>query len=303
MNYKMSNSNLPILSIGLPIYNGGKFIKKRIESILNQTFKDFELTISDNASTDTTQMICEEYLKKDKRIRYIRQGKNMGEVWNFDFILDKAETKYFVMASADDIWSKNFLEKNVEFLEKNEQFVGSISEVSLFHRNGNDIKLINNTKKFQYVISTNGNFEKRLSSYLKYNMATQYYSVFKTEDIKFGNIFNNLHNKMWQADFATILKILKRGELNVDTESFYHKEVTKQSKSIIQYMRKMKFSISDVLFSKIVFSSWFLKEFGIKEYSKNFHMLLFYNIKWLRTMIGEIIRMYKRLIFGQEKYW
>ena len=299
----MSNSNLPILSIGLPIYNGGKFIKKRIESILNQTFKDFELTISDNASTDTTQMICEEYLKKDKRIRYIRQEKNMGEVWNFDFILDKAETKYFVMASADDIWSKNFLEKNVEFLEKNEQFVGSISEVSLFHRNGNDIKLINNTKKFQYVISTNGNFEKRLSSYLKYNMATQYYSVFKTEDIKFGNIFNNLHNKMWQADFATILKILKRGELNVDTESFYHKEVTKQSKSIIQYMRKMKFSISDVLFSKIVFSSWFLKEFGIKEYSKNFHMLLFYNIKWLRTMIGEIIRMYKRLIFGQEKYW
>lgn len=299
----MSDSNLPILSIGLPVYNGEKFIKKRIESILNQTFKDFELTISDNASTDTTQMICEEYLKKDKRILYIRQEKNMGEVWNFDFILDKAEKKYFVMASADDIWSKNFLEKNVEFLEKNKQFVGSISEVSLFHRNGKDIELINNTKKFQYVISTNGNFTKRLSSYLKYNMATQYYSVFKTEDIKFGNIFNNLHNKMWQADFATILKILKKGGLNVDTESFYHKEVTKQSKSIIQYMRKMKFSITDILFSKIVFSSWFLKEFGIKEYCKNFHVLLFYNIKWLRTMIGEIIRMYKRLIFKQEKYW
>jgi glycosyltransferase involved in cell wall biosynthesis len=303
MDYKMSDSNLPILSIGLPVYNGEKFIKKRIESILNQTFKDFELTISDNASTDTTQMICEEYLKKDKRILYIRQEKNMGEVWNFDFILDKAEKKYFVMASADDIWSKNFLEKNVEFLEKNKQFVGSISEVSLFHRNGKDIELINNTKKFQYVISTNGNFTKRLSSYLKYNMATQYYSVFKTEDIKFGNIFNNLHNKMWQADFATILKILKKGGLNVDTESFYHKEVTKQSKSIIQYMRKMKFSITDILFSKIVFSSWFLKEFGIKEYCKNFHVLLFYNIKWLRTMIGEIIRMYKRLIFKQEKYW
>jgi glycosyltransferase involved in cell wall biosynthesis len=300
----MSNGDLSILSIGFPVYNGEKFIKKRIESILNQTFKDFELTISDNASTDTTQMICEEYLKKDKRIRYIRQEKNMGSAWNFDFILNKAETEYFVMASADDIWSKNFLEKNIEFLEKNKQFVGSIGEVSLFHRNENDVKLITNTKKFQYVISTNDNFGKRLSSYLKYNMGTQYYSVFKTEDIKFANFFNkNSNNKMWQADFATILKILKRGRLNVDTESFYHKEVIIQSKSIIQYMRKMKFSNNEILFSKLIFSSWFLKEFGIKEYFKNFHVLLFYNIKWLRSILGEITRMYKRLIFGQEKYW
>jgi glycosyltransferase involved in cell wall biosynthesis len=300
----MSDGNLTILSIGLPIYNGEKFIKKRIESILNQTFKDFELIISDNASTDNTQMICEACLKKDKRIRYIRQEENMGPAWNFNFILDKAATKYFVMAAGDDIWSKEFLEKNIEFLEKNIEFVGSIGEASLFYRNGNDIKLITNTKKFQYTISIKGNFEKRLSTYLKYNMATQYYSVFKTEDIKFANFFNkNLNNKMWQSDFATVLKILKRGKLNVDTESFYHKEVTIQSKSIIQYMRKMKFSKSEILFSKVIFSSWFLKEFGIKEYLKKNHVLLFYNIKWLRTMMGEIIRMCKRLIFKQEKYW
>jgi glycosyltransferase involved in cell wall biosynthesis len=300
----MSNSNLSILSIGLPVYNGGKFLEKRLESILNQTFKDFELIISDNSSTDNTQIICEKFLKKDKRIRYIRQKENRGPSWNFNFVLSKADMEYFVMASADDIWSEKFLEKNVEFLEKNKQFVGSIGEVSLFYRNENDVELINNTKKFQYVISTNDNFKKRLSAYLKYNMGAQYYSVFKTKDFKFANLYQkNLSNQMWQADFATILKILKRGKLNVDTDSFYHKEVTIQSKSIIQYMKKMKFSISEILFSKVIFSSWFLKEFGIKEYLKNFHVLLFYNIKWWRSIIGEIIRMYKRLIFGQEKYW
>lgn len=300
----MNNNNLTILSIGLPIYNGEEFIKKRIESILNQTFKDFELIISDNASTDNTQMICQACLKKDKRIRYIRHEENMGEIWNFNFILEKAAMKYFVMAAGDDIWSKEFLEKNIEFLEKNIEFVGSIGEVSLFNRNGNNVKLINNTKKFQYAMSINGDFEKRLSTYLKYNAATQYYSVFKTEDIKFANFFyKNSDIKMWQSDFATILKILKRGKLNVDTESFYHKEVTIQSKSIIQYMRIMKFSTNEILFAKVIFSSWFLKEFGMKEYFKNFHVLLFYNVKWLRSMAGEIIRMYKRLIFRQKKYW
>jgi len=292
------------VTIGIPVYNSERSIKRRIEEICSQTFQDFVIVISDNASTDKTRHICEEFSKEDERISIFHQEKNRGQYWNFNFILSKANTEYFVMATGDDIWSKNFLEKNVEFLEKNEQFVGSISEVSLFHRNENDIKLINNTKKFQYAISINSHFEKRLSSYLKYNMAAQYYSVFKTKDIKFANFYKkNSNNGMWQSDFATILKILKRGRLNVDTESFYHKEITSQSKSVIQYMKKLKFSNSEILFSKIIFSSWFLKEFGIREFFKNFHVLSFYNIKWLRSIIGEIIRMCKRLIFGQKKYW
>jgi len=292
------------VTIGIPVYNSERSIKRRIEEICSQTFQDFVIVISDNASTDKTRHICEEFSKEDERISIFHQEKNRGQYWNFNFILSKANTEYFVMATGDDIWSKNFLEKNVEFLEKNKQFVGSISEVSLFHRNENNIKLINNTKKFQYAISINSHFEKRLSSYLKYNMAAQYYSVFKTKDIKFANFYKkNSNNGMWQSDFATILKILKRGRLNVDTESFYHKEITSQSKSVIQYMKKMKFSNSEILFSKIIFSSWFLKEFGIREFFKNFHVLSFYNIKWLRSIIGEIIRMCKRLIFGQKKYW
>tara|TARA_B110001454_G_scaffold150167_1_gene139534 strand:- start:471 stop:1367 length:897 start_codon:yes stop_codon:yes gene_type:complete len=292
------------VTIGIPVYNSERSIKRRIEEICSQTFQDFVIVISDNASTDKTRHICEEFSKEDERISIFHQEKNRGQYWNFNFILSKANTEYFVMATGDDIWSKNFLEKNVEFLEKNKQFVGSISEVSLFHRNENNIKLINNTKKFQYAISINSHFEKRLSSYLKYNMAAQYYSVFKTKDIKFANFYKkNSNNGMWQSDFATILKILKRGRLNVDTESFYHKEITSQSKSVIQYMKKMKFSNSEILFSKIIFSSWFLKEFGIREFFKNFHVLSFYNIKWSRSIIGEIIRMCKRLIFGQKKYW
>ena len=75
----------PKITIGLPVYNGEKFIKKCIESILNQTFLDFELLISDNASTDSTSEICNEYASKDKRIRYSCNLKNIGGIENFKF--------------------------------------------------------------------------------------------------------------------------------------------------------------------------------------------------------------------------
>ncbi len=73
----MSN-NQPRFSIGLPVYNGEKFIKEAIDSILAQTFEDFELIISDNASTDKTGEICRAYAAKDQRIRYYRNEKNIG---------------------------------------------------------------------------------------------------------------------------------------------------------------------------------------------------------------------------------
>jgi len=92
------------VSIGLPVYNAEKFIEKRIESILNQSFTDFELIISDNASTDNTSQICNEFSKKDGRIRYIRQPKNMGAILNYKFVLQQAHEKYFAWASADDFW-------------------------------------------------------------------------------------------------------------------------------------------------------------------------------------------------------
>ena len=74
----MDYSN-PKISIGIPVYNGEKFIRKCIESVLQQTYKNFELIISDNASTDSTPDICKEFLKKDNRITFVRQNENMGQ--------------------------------------------------------------------------------------------------------------------------------------------------------------------------------------------------------------------------------
>ena len=80
-------NEVPRLSIGLPVYNGEKFLAESIESLLGQTYEDFELIISDNASTDGTADICRRYAQQDPRIRYIRQRQNIGSAPNHNFVI------------------------------------------------------------------------------------------------------------------------------------------------------------------------------------------------------------------------
>jgi len=100
----------PLISIGIPVYNGEKFLSAAIDSILGQTFPDFELIISDNGSTDRTGEICEKYATNDKRIRYYRYDHNRGAAWNFNNTFALATGDYFKWAAADDICEPMYLE-------------------------------------------------------------------------------------------------------------------------------------------------------------------------------------------------
>ena len=81
----------PKVSIGLIVYNGGEYLRGSIDSFLAQTFDDYEIIISDNASTDDTQIICEEYAALNHKIRYIRQVKNQGPIFNFKYVLEQVD--------------------------------------------------------------------------------------------------------------------------------------------------------------------------------------------------------------------
>lgn len=108
-----------LVSIGMPVYNGENYIKEAIDSMLAQTFQDFELIISDNASTDNTQSICQEYALKDKRILYFRNDENIGAAKNFNRVFELSDSKYFKWASHDDRITPDFLEKAVNIMENN----------------------------------------------------------------------------------------------------------------------------------------------------------------------------------------
>jgi len=116
-------STEPRLTIGLPVYNGEKYVAESLEALLGQTFADFELIISDNASTDGTGDICRRYVKQDSRIRYFRQPRNIGIAPNVNFIIGQAKGELYKEASHDDLYASNLLESCIEALDENPDVV------------------------------------------------------------------------------------------------------------------------------------------------------------------------------------
>ena len=106
------------IAIGMPVYNGENFLSAAIESILAQTCGDFDLVISDNASTDDTEEICQAYVRKDSRIRYIRQSTNVGAANNYNVLFRMSDSRYFKWAAHDDVLAPGFLEACVRVLDR-----------------------------------------------------------------------------------------------------------------------------------------------------------------------------------------
>ena len=126
----------PLLSIGLFVYNGEPFLRETLDSLLSQTFRDFELIISDNASTDDTQRICETYAASDSRIRYYRSEKNMGAGWNIRRVFSLATGKYFKWAACDDLYDPAFLSSCIAALERDNTFVVAHARTRVIDEHG-----------------------------------------------------------------------------------------------------------------------------------------------------------------------
>jgi len=139
----------PLVSVGLFVYNGERFIEETLQSILKQTFTDFELIISDNASTDRTGQIAQAHAERDNRIRYYRSEKNMGAGWNVRRVYELATGKYFKQAAADDLLEPDFLRLCVEALENDPSCVVAYPKTKVVDENG---KFIEN-----YVMPTKTN--------------------------------------------------------------------------------------------------------------------------------------------------
>ena len=107
----------PRVSIGLPVYNGATYIRTSLDSLLEQTFGDFELIVCDNDSTDDTEKICREYALRDTRIRYVRNPVNLGGPRNFNRVFELAVADYFKWSTADDFWGKEMLAQAVAVLD------------------------------------------------------------------------------------------------------------------------------------------------------------------------------------------
>ena len=113
----------PRLSIGLPVYNGEKYLAESLNALLGQSYEDFELIISDNASTDSTADICRQYAKQDARIRYIRQGHNIGLAPNHNFVFRESRGALFKWAASDDLYGRDLMQRCVTALDEHPDVV------------------------------------------------------------------------------------------------------------------------------------------------------------------------------------
>jgi glycosyltransferase involved in cell wall biosynthesis len=124
------------VAIGIPVYNGANYLAAAIESILQQNYSDFDLVISDNASTDATEEICRDYARRDGRIRYVRQPRNLGAAGNHNVLVGMTDSQYFKWAAHDDLIAPGFLAACVGALDANPSVVVASPASNLIDEDG-----------------------------------------------------------------------------------------------------------------------------------------------------------------------
>ena len=208
----------PIVSIGMPVHNAAATLRQAIESMLSQTFTNFELIISDNASTDETGAMCEEYAGRDRRVRYVLQSQNIGGSLNFEFVRAQATGRYFIWAAADDVRSADFLAENVAFLEENPGYVASTSPHVM---EGQDVIAAN-----LVTFSASGRAEDRFASFFatttiggrRYRNCWRshgiFYSLMRREVLKGAPPLGEYLGSDWALD----LYLLSRGGIHRTTK-------------------------------------------------------------------------------------
>lgn len=136
------NDQNPKISIGLPVFNGAKYLEETLRSILKQTFQDFELIICDNASEDGTQEICLKYLLQDARVKYHRNDINIGAAGNYNKTFKLAKGEYFKWAAHDDYYHPSFLEKCLNEIKRDCNMVLCFTDRIVVDENGEKQELI-----------------------------------------------------------------------------------------------------------------------------------------------------------------
>lgn len=191
----------------MPVFNGASTVAAAIRSLLDQSFPDFELIISDNASTDATQQVCEHFAALDPRIRYVRQPSNIGAAPNFEYVLNQSSGKYFMWAASDDSWHSQFVERNLAVLRRDVRYVASISACAF---GGRAVP-----SDWSGSQGLSGDFATKIRTFCVSTHAnSRFYSLYR-RSVLIGVL--PLSDFSYVAgDWTLVLKIAKQGDFHLD---------------------------------------------------------------------------------------
>lgn len=220
----------PRVSLGLPVYNGENYLALTLDTILAQTFTDFELIISDNASTDATRNICEDYAHRDDRIRYFRQDENLGAAANYDFVFHQSRGAYFKWCAHDDVFGEDFLATCVSFLEDHPDHVGALpKDVRIIDHEGN----LSRRMRVDFGLDAD-NGARRFADFAPQSRrihCAPFFALYRREVLA----RTNLHGDYQSGDRVLIAEMLLHGRVAlIDTSSFSFRAHDQQ------YTRRMR---------------------------------------------------------------
>lgn len=206
----------PRVSIGLPVYNGERYVSEAIGSTCAQTFTDFELIVSDNGSTDRTQEICEKAAWLDSRIRYIRHDVNRGAHWNFRYVSEMARGEYFRWLSADDAVGPESLACCVEVLDRHPDVVLCYPKTLLIDASGNviapyedrlDLQCSSPVERFRMAVERIG-------------LVNVHYGLMRMDNVRNTRLLMHYPT----ADIIFLLEMVLRGKFyEIDRPLFYRR--------------------------------------------------------------------------------
>ena len=209
---KAPDSRPPTLTIGLPVYNGEEYLTQALDALLAQTYTDYELVISDNASTDRTEEICREYAERDPRIRYVRQPVNVGAGPHHTLLVPLARGKYFKWASHDDLYGPRLIELCVKELDEHPEVVLAHSWDAYNDDHGQVVM------EMDYPLDTaNPDPAARLRSLLHVPGGNDFYGVMRTDMLRrVGE-----HHSYYNADRTFVAGLVLQGTFHQVPEVLY----------------------------------------------------------------------------------
>lgn len=213
----------PAVSIGLPVFNGAVYLRQALNSLLAQTFENFELIVGDNASSDETESICREYAARDSRIRYFRHSENIGAVKNYMFVFEQSRGMFFMWAAHDDLWDRDWIERLLEITSA-ETGVMAYGHVHTIDDAGISMKHPANRRSFRF--DQKRAWLRRLMYFVQYEglgKANPIYGLYWASDVARG--FGVLSGPSRYADCLFLFHLLAVIRLKSVAQTGHYKRV------------------------------------------------------------------------------
>ena len=283
--------NPPKVSIGLPVYNGEKYLRSALDSLLAQEYPDFELIISDNASTDGTAGICAEYAAQWPRISYGRNSHNIGMVANFNKVFELSTGKYFMWAAHDDLWSPRYLPNCVQALEQHPDAVLCSSEI---------VFVDDNHAPAEHVSEFNLLHTQSMGPRERVRALTEKMGWYTTYGVIRSDVLRDitpLMTRQYGADVVFLMRLLFRGETLVIPEPLFYYHLPDQNFNIRYYQQLLGISARAAQFRRpytelVMNLVQAVDESGFsEELARDFKADLLNNVsrnrQWLRLILSE----------------